>query len=72
MDGIKLSEQVMAMDSLDMPLVKSSQKVELILMPQATDNSDMLSSDQLFNQPNKVILVEKETSKKETFSFDFG
>jgi hypothetical protein len=32
----------------------------------------MLSSDQLFNQPNKVILVEKETPKNETFSFDFG
>lgn len=62
----------MAMDSLDMPLVKSNQKIDLLDLPWTTNDVDLLSSVQLFNQPSKAIYVEKESQKNETFSFDFG
>ena len=62
----------MAMDSLDMPLVKSNQKIDLLDLPQATNDIDLLSSGQLFNKPNIAISVEKKSQKIETFSFDFG
>lgn len=48
------------MDSLDMPLVKSNQKIDLLDLPQTTNDIDLLSSGQLFNQPNIAISIEKE------------
>lgn len=49
----------MAMDSLDMPLVKSNQKIDLLDLPQTKNDIDLLSSGQLFNQPNESIYAEK-------------
>lgn len=48
------------MDSLDMPLVNSNKKFDLLDLPQTPNDIDMLSNGQLFNQPNIAISVVKE------------